>query len=376
MKITAVKVFEVEGAPRSGQALYEIPRGGLAPYEVTPHRQVFTEVETDAGISGLCCGGSAEVGALGRSLIGEDPVRVEHIWERLYSQSYNRARNLGSLSVLDVALWDLIGKARGEPVYRLLGGPCRERIRAYAAMLGFSTEPEAAAQRSLEQVEKGFAALKWYLPCGEGDGEEGLARNVALIRAVREAVGEEIDLMVDCILSGSSGNSLLYAIKLARRLELYLPTWLEEPLNPEDLEAYVKLSRATSIPLAFGERLYTRWQFKQVLESGAATVIQPEPLATGGLTEMRRIAALAATYGVPLIPHANESCRSAIHLLFAHPNRICPLAEWGVKINHNVQFFFRDFYEPVNGYFELPPGPGCGYELDVEKVVRRRELVG
>jgi L-alanine-DL-glutamate epimerase-like enolase superfamily enzyme len=157
-------------------------------------------------------------------------------------------------------------------------------------------------------------------------------------------------------------------------LEPYHPTWLEEPMNPEDLEAYAKLAQATSIPLAFGERRHARWQFKQALDSGALTVLQPELLSTGGVTEMRKIITLAATYGMPVVPHANESCRNALHVLLANPSRICPLAEWGVKINHNVQFFYRDFVEPVDGYFELPTGPGFGCELDLDKVVRRREL--
>jgi len=145
-------------------------------------------------------------------------------------------------------------------------------------------------------------------------------------------------------------------------------------LNPEDFEAYTRLAKATTIPLAFGERLVTRWQFKQALDCGAATVHQPELDATGGLTEMRKIAALLSIYGLPLVPHANETSRNAIHLLFALPPRIAPLAEWGVKINHNFQFFFKDFYEPVNGYFELPTGPGFGYEIDPDKVISRREL--
>jgi L-alanine-DL-glutamate epimerase-like enolase superfamily enzyme len=281
---------------------------------------------------------------------------------------------LPGLSLLDLALWDLIGKAKGEPVYRLLGGPVQTRLRAYAAMLGFATEPAVAAERSVEWVEQGFSGVTWYLPYNETHGEEGLAHNEAMVKAIREAVGDQIDLMLDCILSNSSGNSLLYAIKLARRLEPYRPTWLEEPLNPEDLTAYARLAAATSVPLAFGERLVTRWQFKQALDSGAATVLQPELASTGGLTEMRRIAALLSVYGLPLVPHANETCRNAVHLLFAQPARICPLAEWGIKINHNVQFFYRDFYEPVNGYFELPTGPGFGYEIDPAKVVRRIEL--
>ena len=374
MKIAHVRVFEVEGPARSGLALYEISRGGLTPGESSPYRQRFTQIETDDGVIGLSQGGSAETKALGNRLIGEDPMGVERIWERLTTRPYNRIQNLRNLSVLDVALWDLIGKAKGESVCRLLGGPCQERIRAYAAMLGFSTDPVAAAERSVEWVDKGFTGLKWYLPYNETAGIEGLAHSVALVKAVREAVGDDVDLMVDCILSNAAENSLLYAVKLARRLEPYGVTWLEEPLNPEDLDTYERLAAATTVPLAFGEHLHTRQQFKLALERSIPTVIQPEMMAMGGITEMRKIAVLASTYGVPLVPHANESCRNALHLLFAQPSRSCPLAEWGVRINHNVQFFFRDFYEPVNGYFELPGGPGFGYELDPEKIVSSTDL--
>ncbi len=374
MKITAVRVLELHGPARSAQAIYEVARGGLAPGQVTNHRQVFTQIETDEGVTGLAVGGSADVKALGQTLIGEDPMAVEKLWEQLFTGGYPHTRHLPALSTLDLALWDLIGHAKQEPVYRLLGGPCQPRIRAYAALLGFSTEPERAAERSLEWVAKGFSGLKWYLPYSEAAGEEGLRQNEALVKAVRTAVGDHIDLMFDCILANSSGNSLLYAIKLARRLEPYHPTWLEEPLNPEDLEAYARLAKATTIPLAFGERLVTRWQFKQVLEGGAATVHQPELQSTGGLTEMRKIAAMLSVYGLPIVPHANETSRNAIHLLFALPTRIAPLAEWGIKINHNIQFFFKDFYEPVNGYFELPTGPGFGYAIDPDKVTDRREL--
>jgi L-alanine-DL-glutamate epimerase-like enolase superfamily enzyme len=151
-------------------------------------------------------------------------------------------------------------------------------------------------------------------------------------------------------------------------------TWLEEPLKPEDLDAYEQLTAATTIPLAFGEHMYFRQQFKQAFERGIPTVIQPEMMAAGGMTEMRKLAVLASTYGVPLVPHANESGRNALHLLFAQPSRCCPLAEWGVRINHNVQYFFKDFYEPVDGYFAPPGGPGFGYELDPDKIVSSTEL--
>ena len=373
MKITRVRVFEVEGEQRSGPAVYEIPRGGLDANEVTPYRGTYTQIETDEGVTGLSYGGTVETKALGELLIGEDPIRVEYLWEKLYQASYHRLR-MANLAVLDLCLWDIVGKAKNEPVYRLLGGPTRDRVRAYAGMLGFSTEPERAAERSREFVEQGFTALKWYLPCNERAGKEGLRRNVALVKAVREAVGPDVDVMVDCLLSDPKPNSILYVIDLARRLEEYGPTWLEEPLNFDDFDAHARLAASTGIPLAFGEHFYTRWQFRQIIESGAATVLQPDPNAAGGITEMRKIVALASTYGYPVVPHANESCRNALHLLFANAERTCPLGEWGGKINANVQWFYRDWYAPKDGYFEPPAGPGFGYELDEAKIKSRAEL--
>jgi L-rhamnonate dehydratase len=374
MKITNVRIIEVEGADRSGMAIYETPRGGLAAQAVTPYRETFTVIDTDEGISGMVNGGSAEIKAVGSLLIGEDPMRVEYLWEKLFYSTYHRQK-AATVGVLDLALWDIIGKSKNEPVHRLLGGPTRDRIRAYVGMLGFSTEPGPAAEQSVTWVAKGFTALKWYLPCNALDGIEGMNRNVSLIRAVRKAVGDEVEIMVDCLLANPRVNSLLYAIELARRLEEFHPTWIEEPLGFDDLDAHVRLGRATRIPLAFGEHFFTRWQFHQILESGAATVLQPDPDAAGGITEMRKIIALASTYGVPVVPHANQSCRNAVHLLFASPERICPLAEWGVKINSNVQYFYRDFYEPKDGYFYPPTGPGFGYELSQSKILRQTELV-
>ena len=374
MKITKVRVFEVTGGPRTGLALYETPRGGLEASQSTPHRATFAEIHTDDGLTGLTLGGSESVAALGQELIGEDPLRVEYLWNKLYTSTYLRYHRLRELSTLDLALWDLIGKARGEPVYRLLGGRCQDRIPAYAAMLGFSIDPEDAARASMEWVGKGFSGLKWYLPFNATRGLDGLRHSVALIRAVREAVGDEIDIMVDCLLSGPTDNSLLYAIKLARALEPYHPTWIEEPLSFDDQDAHARLARSTSIPLAFGEHWYTRWQIRAILENGSATVLQPDPGCAGGITEMRKIVALASTYGVPVIPHANETCRQAVHLLFANPANVCPFGEWGIRINHNSQYFYADFYQPVDGSFVPPGGPGFGYELDASKIETLREL--
>ncbi|NLT74753.1 MAG: mandelate racemase/muconate lactonizing enzyme family protein [Chloroflexi bacterium] len=374
MRITAVRVWRVEGGMREGDALYEIPRLGLAPLEATPYRATFTEIETDQGICGLSYGGSPLVAALGASLIGEDPLQVERIWEALYYGTYTRQERMSAISVLDCALWDLAARAHQMPVYRLFGGPTRPRVRAYAGMLGYATDPKRAAAASAQVVAQGFTALKWYLPCNEAAGAEGLRRNVDLFRAVREAVGEDVEIMADWLLSGSTENSLLYAIRLARQLEPFQLTWIEEPLAFDAQEAHLRLARETSIPLAYGEHFYGRWQIKQLLDLGVASVLQPDPLLAGGISEMRRIQAIASVYGVPVIPHGNESGYIVPHLLFSGPAAISPLCEWGIKINANVQYFCRSRYEPQGGYFLPPSQPGLGFSLAEERIELRWEI--
>ena len=219
MKITDVRVFEVTGEMRSGLALYEIRRGGLEPNEVSPYRMRFTEVESDDGAVGLAVGGSQEVKAFGKNLIGRDPRAFERIWHELTNRPFGLDRGSRELSTLDVAIWDLLGKARGESVCTMLGGPVQDSIRAYAAMLGFLPEPEAAAHRAKEIVEQGFTGMKWYLPNNELAGPEGLKHNIELVRAVRDSVGPDIDIMADCILSGSEQNSLPFATRMAHAFQ-------------------------------------------------------------------------------------------------------------------------------------------------------------
>jgi L-alanine-DL-glutamate epimerase-like enolase superfamily enzyme len=376
MKITNVRVFQLEGRQQKGLAVFQSTRAGQPARKPRPHQETFVEIETDEGLSGLqfvAYGVEKDIKPAGQLLIGENPLHTEAIWEKLWSVVDYRM-HMPVIAVLDLALWDLVGKIRNAPVYELLGGPTRERVRAYAGMLGFDTDPGAAAEASAEHVEKGFTALKWYLPYNGTFGEEGLQRNVALIKAVREAVGPDVEIMIDCLLSNPRHNSILWITELARRLEEFRPTWLEEPLNFDDLDTHRRLAESTRIPLAFGEHFYTRWDIRRIIENGRPMVVQPDPIWAGGVSEMRKIIALCSTYGVAVVPHGNESCRNALHILFAQQERNCPLGEWGVRINLNSQHFYTDYYEPVKGYYPLPKGPGFGYELDPEKIVKRTEL--
>lgn len=375
MKITKISCFELRGKARDPIAVFETPHPYLGDAEQTArYRHPFTMIETDQGISGLCYGGTSGVKELGQLIVGENPLRIQYLWEKLYNATYYRLKYHQDIATLDLALWDLAGKARNESVLSLLGGPVQDEIPAYAAMLGFSPDPRKAAERSAEWVKKGFRALKWYLPYNACASSEGLRENVAIVQAVRKMVGDEIAIMIDFGVSDPTQNSLLYMTELARELEPYGIRWLEEPLNYDDLDAYKRLAESTSIPIALGERWYSLSQIKQIIEHKAASVIQPDIRAAFGMTEMLRITTFASAYGIPLIPHANESCRQTLHLLFSSPRRVCPMAEWGVKINHNAQYFYKEFYEPIDGCFRLPTGPGFGCEIDFDKVEERIDL--
>ncbi len=376
MKITDVRVFTVEGHAKEPLALWESLRPGVPPQRPSPHRETFIELQTDDGVTGIqnvYYGVEKAVKEAGALLIGENPLRTEAIWEKLYAVVDLR-QHMTVLANLDLAVWDLVGKIRNAPVCELLGGPVRERVRAYAGMLGFSTDPVAAAEVSGEYVRKGFTALKWYLPYNGASGREGAQRNVAIVKAVRDAVGPDVEIMLDWVLSNPRANSVLWAIDLARRLEEFRPTWIEEPFNFDDLDSHRRLAEATSVPIAFGEHFYNRWQIREAIESGHPTVVQPDPMWAGGVSEMRKIIAVCSTYGVIVVPHGNESCRNALHILFAQPERNCPLGEWGVKINQSSQHFYTDFYQPDDGYFPPPSGPGFGCKIDQGKIVRRVDL--
>jgi L-rhamnonate dehydratase len=376
MKITAVRVYQLGGRMQEGLAVFASMRAGAEPRPARPHAETFVEIETDEDLKGLqyvSHGDEREVQEAGQLIIGENPLHTNAIWEKLYADVRLRQR-LPIIAVLDLALWDLVGKIRNAPVYELLGGPVRERIRAYAGMLGFSTEPAAAAEASAEWAEKGFTAMKWYLPYNGSYGREGIKGNLALIKAVREAVGPDVEIMCDWLLSNPRVNSILWATQMARGLEEFNITWIEEPFAFDEVDAHRRLAEATSIPVAFGEHFYNRWQTRQIIENGSPTIIQPDAIWAGGVTEMQKIFAVASTYGVAVVPHGNESGRNALHILFAHHERNAPIAEWGVRINPNTQHFFTDFYQPINGFYPLPAGPGFGYALDEDKIVSRTEL--
>ncbi len=393
MKITAVRVFEVRGEMTFPGEFWE--ERLIRPTDIYPEHKVegagwlakiaedryamrsqFCEIETDEGLTGLGGPTTADQAFIIRHqlaplLIGHDPLATERIWDRLYRSMVHGRKGtpMMALSVVDCALWDLKGKWAGVPVYRLLGGPVREEIPAYASMLGYSLEPELVARRAQEMVARGYRAMKWFFHEGPTDGPEGIAKNVELVRTLRETVGPDVEIMLDCWMSWD----VPYTIEMARRLAPYEPRWLEEPVLPDKIPQYAEIRRSVATPIAGGEHEYTRWGLKALMDAGAVDVLQPDIYWAGGISEMLKICALASAHDLPVIPHGH-SVPATIHLIASQPVTACPLLEYLDKWNTIHQFFLKQRIEPVDGKVTLPTTPGIGMELDEARVQEMVEL--
>ena len=393
MKITNVNLFEVQGEMAFPGTFWE--ERLVRPVDIYPEhkaegahwlptpdegrytiRALFCQIETDEGVTGM--GGptthdqayiiSQQLAPL---LIGHDPLATERIWDRLYRSMVHGRKGtpMMALSVVDCALWDLKGKWAGAPVYRLLGGPTRETIPAYASALGYSLEPELVRQRALEIVAQGYTATKWFFRHGPTDGPQGIAKNVELVRTLREAVGPDVDVMLDCWMSWD----VPYTIQMAQRLAEWRPRWLEEPVLPDKIEQYAEIRRAVDIPIAGGEHEYTRWGLKALMDARAADVLQPDIYWAGGISEVVKICNLASAYDLPVVPHGH-SVPATVHLIASQPVTTCPILEYLIKWNEIHQFFLKHPLKPVNGHVTLPTTPGIGMELDEAKIQDRREI--
>ena len=347
-------------------------------YLVEAHRRnwVFIEVETDENITGV---GEATIEPFERTMvtliedykrtvIGKDPREIEYLWEDRYRGQFLRSDLLVNvaLSAIEIACWDIKGKALGVPCYELFGGPVRQSIPAYGNYWFMKTKMGKTsvgeyAESAARAVENGFRALKWspfgYAAHSMTPEQETIT--IECVRQVREAVGPDIWLMVDA----HGRFDLPQARRLAKKLEEYDLYFFEEPLPPENLDAYVELKRSTTIPIATGERYVARHQFRDLLEKYACDYIQPDAIYTGGMNELRKIAMMAETYYCPVIPHNCNGpvCTAAtIHASACMPNfRIMEYIPVPERVDVLV--------EPLvitNGSFDLPTKPGLGVELN------------
>lgn len=339
-------------------------------------RAVFLEIHTDDGIVGLAGPCSRmEVFIIDTSLrpllVGGDPLAIERLWDVMYRASIHgrKGETMMAISVVDCGLWDLKGKALGQPVFRLLGGPTRTSFPAYASALGFSIEPEDAAARASQFASEGYTATKWFFRDGPTDGPDGIRRNLTLARTLRDAVGDDVDIMLD---AWSSWN-VPYATRMANRLAEYNIRWLEEPVLADKLDSYAQIRDGSPIDISGGEHEYTRWGFRQIVERGAMDVLQPDIYWCGGLSETIKICSLASAFDLPVIPHGHSSHATA-HLIASQPPTVTPIQEFLIKWNAIHQFFLEEPLNPVNGTITVPDAPGMGIAIDESKVESEREL--
>lgn len=339
-------------------------------------RSVFVEIETDEGVTGLAGPIGHDVAFMverhfAHLLVGEDPTANERLWDIMYRDAVHGRKGAAmmAISAIDCGLWDLRGKWLGQPVHRLLGGPVRETIPAYASALGYSLEPERVHAQAAAFVAEGYTATKWFPRGAPTDGRDGIRRNIELARTLRDAIGPDNDFMLDAWMSWDTA----YTVMMSEVLEEYRPRWLEEPTMPDMVQACADARRRSRVPIATGEHEYTRWGIKQLLDAGASDVLQPDTYWAGGITEMVKIAALASCYGIPVIPHGH-SVPANVQLSAALPIPSVPLVEFLVKWNTLHQHFFRDPVVPVDGMVTVPTVPGMGVELDPAKIDGERDL--
>ncbi|ASL28396.1 galactonate dehydratase [Azotobacter chroococcum] len=354
---------------------------------IVPPRWLFLKVETDEGIvgwgepivEGRAHSVAAAVAELADYLVGKDPRLIEDHWNVLYRAGFYRGGpiHMSALAGIDQALWDIKGKALGVPVHALLGGQCRERIKVYSWIGG--DRPADVARAAREVVGRGFTAVKM-------NGTEELQfvdsyakidAAVANVAAVREAVGPDIGIGVD--FHGRVHKPM--AKILARELEPYRLMFIEEPVLSENYEALRDIREHTSTPIALGERLFSRWDFKRVLADGFVDIIQPDPSHSGGITETRKIAAMAEAYDVALALHcplgpialaANLQLDAVCYNAF--------IQEQSLGIHYNESNDILDYlakpevFAYRDGFVDIPQGPGLGIEVNEDYVLERAEV--
>ncbi|WP_462401547.1 mandelate racemase/muconate lactonizing enzyme family protein [Pseudomonas sp. Marseille-QA0332] len=391
MKIIKVEIFDCEVNRRDPS--------------MTQFNPVLLRIHTDEGITGLGevglaygAGAKAAVGIL-RDLvpyvIGKDPMQVEAIWELLFRATYWGAGGgpviYGGISAIDIALWDIRGKAMGQPIYQLLGGKTNDNLRTYASQLQYgwgdsyqrNTRPEQYAESALVAINEGFDALKLDPLQISRDGKKTGAENLNLknygllrhedlemgaerIAAIREAVGPNVDII--CEIHSLLGTNS--AIQFAKKIEPYNIFFYEEPVNPLNPVNFEKISEKTSIPLATGERSYTRWGYREFFEKRSLSVIQPDLCLVGGITEGKKICDIAHLYDATVQVHVcggPVSTAAALHVESVIPNFIIH-EHHTYALKKCIRELCINDYQPIDGKFKVPDAPGLGQELNDEVV--------
>ena len=303
-------------------------------------------------------------------LVGMDALDLEACWEKLYVTTYKMRGQSTSIAIsgIDIALHDLAGKALGVPVYRLLGGLYRRRVRVYASYMSRELSPTEYARQAAQAMQGGFSGVKIKIGARYGFDSKDVDEDEALVAAVREAIGPKAELLVDA----NSGYSVHSAIKVGRMLERYRVFHYEEPIPYTDLDGMAQVAAALDIPVAVGEQQHTRYDFKDILVKGAADIVQPDVTKCGGLSEGKKIAALTDAFGKYVTTHTTTvGVGLAAHLHYWASTPACRYAqEFNVVASRQRSPILRTPLTPADGYLTVPNGPGLGVELDEEAVQR------
>ncbi len=341
------------------------------------HGWVLVEIFTDSGLVGL--GNAALSPVVTKScidtylrplLVGADPWDVEYLWQQMYRRTMAFGRKgvaMTAISAVDIALWDILGKSAKQPVYRLLGGRTKEKIPVYASRL-YSMPLDELRVEAQRYKDEGYKAMKLRFGWGPIDGAAGMQRNVELVRTVRELLGEEIDLMADAYM----GWTLDYAKRMLPLLEPFHLRWLEEAVIPDDTRGYKELKSYGRVPIAGGEHEFTVFGFRELLEANALDYIQFDTNRVGGISQARKICALAESFQVPVVPHAGQMHN--YHVVMASLNS--PIAEFFPKVDVEVGnelfwYIFDGEPTPTNGYIDLDENlPGLGLTVNEDSLKR------
>jgi len=353
--------------------LLQLPQASMGTF--TFHEWLVVEVFTDDGLAGI---GNAALAPqvtkqtidlyLKPLLINQNPWDIEFLWQHMYRKTMAFGRKgigMAAISAVDIALWDLLGKSAKQPVYRLLGGRTKARIPVYASRLYASELSELAAEAT-RYKEEGYKAMKLRFGWGPVDGAAGMQRNLDLVRTVRETVGSDIDVMADAYM----GWTLDYAKRMLPLLEPFQLRWLEEPVIPDDIQGYAELKSYGRIPIAGGEHEFTLYGFRDLLQARAVDYIQFDTNRVGGITQARKIAALAEAYSVPVIPHAGQMHN--YHVVMASLNS--PMAEYFPMVDVEVGnelfwYLFEGEPKAKDGFIDLDDNvPGLGLTIDEAKL--------
>ncbi len=393
-KVEAIRIREPEWSPPiwwsttptdilfdTGKRMREMAVGLYnAPVELRTDKVtvVIVRVTTDDGLEGL---GGIALGSeamaqmveniLGPLVLGGNPFDVELLWETMYRSTINIGRKglvLEAISGIDIALWDIMGKATAQPVYNLLGGRTRSKLRAYASSLYAMKDPEKLGEIAAGYAKAGFTAVKMRFGYGPTDGRAGMRKNRDLVKVVRDAIGPDVDLMADAYM----GWTAQYAIEMIRMVADLGLAWVEEPVIPDDIEGYARIKRECGVAIAGGEHEFTRWGFRELIERRAVDYVQLDVNRVGGVTEARKIVALAQAFSLPVVPHAHNYHN--LHLVMASANM--PLAEFFPHPERDGDTFFSELFhgEPTveAGEIQLSDQPGFGVFLNPEVVGRYR----